>query len=236
MFSEFRDKVTLITGSVGGIGSTLAEKFSEYNARVYRTDISHSYGSGFIQGDISDPVFIKTLVKKIMDKEGRIDILVNNAGICPRTKISDISPEEWRQVMDINLTSVFLLSQSVLDIMIRQKSGAIVNLTSTAGKVGGIAVGAHYSASKAAIGCLTKTLAKSGAPHGVRVNAIAPGIIDTVMKDGLSNEQMESLLNTIPLGRLGTPSEVANMIMVLASSLSSYITGINLDINGGLLM
>ena len=236
MFSEFRDKVTLITGSAGGIGSTLAEKFSEYNARVYRTDISYSDESGFIQGDISDPVFIKTLVKEIMDKEGRIDILVNNAGICPRTKISDISPEEWRQVMDINLTSVFLLSQSVLDIMIRQKSGAIVNLTSTAGKVGGIAVGAHYSASKAAIGCLTKTLAKSGAPHGVRVNAIAPGIIDTVMKDGLSNEQMENFLNTIPLGRLGTPSEVSNMIMVLASSLSSYITGINLDINGGLLM
>jgi 3-oxoacyl-[acyl-carrier protein] reductase len=236
MFFEFKDKVTLISGSAGGIGSIVAEKYSGYGANVYRTDIIASEGEDYIQGDISDPEFIKSLVKKIMDREGRIDILINNAGICPRTSFSEISVEEWKKVMDINLTSVFLLSQAVMEIMIRQKSGSIVNLTSTAGKVGGIAVGAHYSASKAAIGCLTKTLAKTGAAHGVRVNAVAPGIIDTKMQDELTESQLESFLNTIPMGRMGTTAEVANMIMVLSSDLSSYITGINLDINGGLLM
>ena len=233
---EFKDKVTLITGSAGGIGRTVTEKFTESGAKVYGTDIADSPQANFIRGDISDPGFIKTLVSDIMEREGRIDILINIAGICPRKGVFDISHEEWQKVMDINLTSVFLLSQAVLDIMIQQKSGAIVSLTSTAGKVGGIAVGAHYSASKAAIECLTKTLAKTGAPHGVRVNAVAPGIIDTEMQDGVSEEQMKNFMNTIPLGRMGTTSEVANMIMVLSSDISSYITGINLDINGGLLM
>jgi 3-oxoacyl-[acyl-carrier protein] reductase len=138
--------------------------------------------------------------------------------------------------MDINLTSLFLLSQAVLGIMIRQKSGAIVNLASIAGKVGGITVGAHYSASKAAIECLTKTLAKTGAPHGVRVNAVAPGVIDTTMQDGVTPEQMNHFLRTIPMGRQGTPVEVARVILVLASGLSSYVTGTNIDVNGGLYM
>ena len=236
MFSEFKNQVVLITGAAGGIGSTLVSEFWKYKAKVYATDIKKSDRPDFIQGDMSDPDFIRQLVKQVLDREGRIDILVNNAGICPRTPLLDISLEEWQKVLDINLTSLFFLSQAVLEIMIKQKSGAIVNLASIAGKVGGITVGAHYSASKAAIECLTKTLAKAGAPYGIRVNAVAPGIIDTEMQDGVTPEQMEQFHRSIPMGRKGTPGEVASIILMLASNQASYVTGTNIDINGGLIM
>jgi 3-oxoacyl-[acyl-carrier protein] reductase len=233
IFSEFSNKVVLITGAAGGIGSALCRKFSKYNAKVYQTDIQYVDNTNFIQGDISDQEFIKNLVKQISEKEGRIDILVNNAGICPRTSVLDISFDEWRKVLDVNLTSTFFLSQAVLEIMIKNKSGTIVNLASVAGQVGGIAVGAHYSASKAAIECLTKTFAKNGAPYGIRVNAVAPGVIDTDIHKQSTKEQLEQYIRSIPLGRMGTPDEVANIILVLASDLASYLTGTTIDINGG---
>ena len=236
MFSEFKDQVILITGAAGGIGSSLVSGFSKCKAKVYQTDIAEGIGPSYIQGDISDQNFINNLVNQVMEKEGRIDVLVNNVGICLRTPVKDITKTEWQKVMDINLTSLFLLSQAVIEIMIEQKSGAIINLASVAGKVGGFIVGAHYSASKAAIECLTKSLAKTGAPHGVRVNSVAPGIIDTSMQDGIPPEQMDYLLNSIPLGRMGTPTEVVKIIMVLASNLSSYVIGQNININGGMYM
>lgn len=235
-FPEFEGKVALITGAAGGIGSAVAKQFRKFGATVYRTDIIGADGPGFIKGDISDPDFIHRLVSQIMETEGKIDILVNNAGICPRTQVKDITRAEWVKVLDINLTSTFFLSQAVLEIMISQKSGSIVNLTSIAGKNGGTTVGAHYSASKAAIDCLTKTLAKIGAPHGVRVNAVSPGIIDTHMQDTVTAEQMEQFHRTIPMKRLGTPEEVAGMILVMASDLTSYVTGTSINIDGGLNM
>ena len=236
MFEEFKDQVVLITGAAGGIGSATASEFTKSGSRVYRTDISEAGGPLFLQGDISEPDFIRELIDHILDREGRIDILVNNAGICPRTSVLDISREEWQKVLDISLTSMFFLSQAVMEIMIRQKSGSIVNLSSIAGKNGGTTVGAHYSASKAAIECLTKTFSKTGAPHGIRVNAVAPGIIDTHMQDTVTPIQKEQFLNAIPLKRLGSPTEVARVILVMASGLASYVTGTNIDIDGGLNM
>lgn len=236
VFSEFKKKIVLITGAAGGIGTAVAESFSNFNAIIYQTDIRLIDNPNFIQGDISDLDFIKKLVKQIVDREVRIDILVNNAGICPRTPVPDISADEWKRVMDINLTSVFFLSQAVMNVMIKNKSGVIVNLASLAGQNGGIAVGAHYSASKAAIECLTKTFAKIGAPYGIRVNAVAPGVIDTEIHEKSTPEQLEQYKRSIPLGRMGTPAEVANVILVLASNLTSYITGTTIDINGGLKM
>jgi 3-oxoacyl-[acyl-carrier protein] reductase len=236
MFSEFRDKVVLITGASGGIGSALACEFSRYKAKVYQTDIAKGAGSGFMQGDITDQDFIHNLIDHIMKKESRIDVLVNNAGIYLRTPLKDISKAEWERLMDINLTSVFLLSQAVIELMIKQRSGSIVSLASVAGKVGGIIAGAHYAASKAAVECLTKSMAKIGAPHGVRVNAVAPGIIDTSMQDGVPAEQMDFLLKGIPMGRMGTAEEVASIILVLASGLSSYVTGQTISVNGGTYM
>jgi 3-oxoacyl-[acyl-carrier protein] reductase len=233
VFTEFSNKVVLITGAAGGIGSALCKKFAKYNAIVYQTDIQHIDNPYFIRGDISDQEFIQKLVKEIVKREGKIDILVNNAGVCPRTLLLDISYDEWRKVLDINLSSTFFLSQAVLEIMIKNKSGAIVNLASVAGQVGGIAVGAHYSASKAAIECLTKTFAKNGAPYGIRVNAVAPGVIDTEIHKQSTKEQIENYMRSIPLGRMGTADEVANIILVLASDLASYLTGTTIDINGG---
>lgn len=236
IFSEFNNKVVLITGANGGIGSAVCSEFAKHNAKVYQTDIQHSEEINFIQGDISDQAFIKELVQQVIDQEGRIDILVNNAGICPRTDVLDISLDEWRKVVEVNLDSVFFLSQAVLKIMIANNSGSIVNLASLAGQIGGIAVGAHYSASKAAIECLTKTFARKGAPHGIRVNSIAPGVIDTDIHKESTKEQIEHYIQSIPLGRKGSPEEVANIILVLVSDLASYITGTTIDINGGINM
>ena len=127
MFSEFKDQVILITGAAGGIGSSLVSGFSKYKAKVYQTDIAEGIGPSYQN-------FINSLVSQVMEKEGRIDILVNNAGICLRTPVKDITKTEWQKVMDINLTSLFLLSQAVIEIMIEQKSGAIINLASVAGR------------------------------------------------------------------------------------------------------
>ncbi|MGQ8338618.1 SDR family NAD(P)-dependent oxidoreductase [Sunxiuqinia sp. A32] len=236
MYLDFKNKVIIVTGAAGGIGGTLAKELRKSEAKVYGTDISGEANDYFFRGDITDQTFINNMVDEIMKKEGRIDALINNAGIYLRTPVKDISKQEWEKLMDINLTSVFLLTQKVIGIMIDQKSGSIVSLASVAGKVGGLIAGAHYAASKAAVECLTKSLAKLGAPHGVRINAVAPGIIDTSMQDGVPPEQMDFLMKNIPMGRLGTPHEVANTIMFLASDVSSYITGQNISVNGGTYM
>ncbi|OOQ57736.1 SDR family NAD(P)-dependent oxidoreductase [Mucilaginibacter pedocola] len=233
---NLQDKVVLVTGSAGGIGSALVTEFKELGASVYGTDIAARREDNYVQGDLTDEVFIETLVNHITEKEGRIDVLVNNAGIYLRTPALQISKAEWERLMDINLTSVFLLTQKVIDGMIARKNGAIVSLASVAGKVGGLIAGAHYAASKAAVECLTKSLAKLGAPNGVRVNAVAPGIIDTSMQDGVPAHQMDFLMNNIPMGRLGTSAEVANTIVFLASDAASYITGQTISINGGTYM
>lgn len=233
MVSDLMDKVVLITGSSGGIGSALVKEFSDAGAIVYGTDLKGKKTRGFIPGDITDSGFRDSLLAEILNREERIDILVNNAGIYLRTPIFNIGLKEWDRLMEINLSSVFFLSQAVLETMIRRKSGAIVNIASVAGKVGGIIAGAHYSASKAGVECLTKSMAKYAAPFGVRVNAVAPGIIDTTMQDGVPHHQMKFLIDNIPMGRMGTPGEVARMILVLSSDLSSYVTGQNINVNGG---
>jgi NAD(P)-dependent dehydrogenase (short-subunit alcohol dehydrogenase family) len=234
--TKFKDSVVLVTGAAGGIGKLLVTKFQDCGARVYATDLQSTSLPHFSQGDISDPAFITKWIDDIIKSEGRIDVLVNNAGICPRTNILDISLAEWQKVIDVNLTSIFFLSQQVMKVMTKQQSGAMVNLASLAGKVGGIAVGAHYSASKAAIGCLTKTLARYGAPYGVRVNAVAPGVINTAITHVANSSDIDNLKQAIPLGRIGEVDEVVQPILFLASEKASYITGATLDINGGLLM
>lgn len=233
---DFKDKVILVTGAAGGIGGAVVHELEQYHAKIYGTDISKRAHQSFYSGDITDHSFINYVVKDIMEKEGKIDVLINSAGIYLRTPVKDITRAEWERLMDINLTSVFLLSQAIMNVMIHQKSGSIVSLTSVAGKIGGLIAGAHYAASKAAVECLTKSLAKLGAPHGVRVNAVAPGIIDTSMQDDVPPAQMGFLMKNIPMGRLGSPQEVANTILFLASDRSSYITGQNINVNGGTYM
>lgn len=202
-------------------------------AKVYATDVVSGAGPDFFKGDLTNAAFRSLLINEIIKKEGRIDVLVNNAGIYLRTRVLEITEQEWERLMNINVTSLFFLTQGVLDVMMKQKSGAIVSLASVAGKVGGIIAGAHYAASKAAIECLTKSIAKAAAASGVRANAVAPGIIDTTMQDGVPPEQMDLLLKGIPMGRMGTAREVANVILMLSSDLSSYVTGQTISVNGG---
>ena len=151
MDEEFKDKVIVITGAAGGIGSRLCECFDSLGARVYSTDLVSVKRDRFVKGDVTDIGFLHGLAKNIVTKEGRIDVLVNNSGICPRTQLPEITVNEWHRVIEANMTSTFFLIQYCIEVMKPQRSGAIVNVASLAGKNGGIAVGAHYSASKAAI-------------------------------------------------------------------------------------
>lgn len=236
MKKEFNNKVILITGAAGGIGLKLCEYFDSLGSRVYPTDILPVNKARFIKIDVADINSLQGLVKKITRKEGRIDVLINNSGICPRTQLPEISLEEWKRVIDVNLTSTFFLCQFCINVMASHRSGVIVNVASLAAKNGGMAVGAHYSASKAAVICMTKSLAQYGARFGIRVNAVAPGLIDTKMTCELGMKKIKAFENSIPLGRIGDPDEVVKPIVFLASSWASYITGATLDINGGLLM
>ncbi len=233
---EFDGKTVAITGAAGDIGRPLGDEFRRLGGEVFSTDLRDTDLPKFTPGDISDPSFVAGWIDQIVSQTQRIDVLVNVAGICPRTPLADITAEEWDRVLTINVRSVFLVSQAALKIMIPQKGGAIVNLASLAGKVGGIAVGAHYSSSKAAIVGLTKSLARNGAAHEVRANAVAPGLIDTSMTAAAGPEGVKQLKQSVPMGRLGSVDEVIGPIVFLASSKAAYITGATLDINGGLLM
>jgi 3-oxoacyl-[acyl-carrier protein] reductase len=170
-----------------------------------------------------------------MEQWGQIDILVNNAGIAPMTPLEEITVEEWDLVLSVNLKGTFLCSQAVIPTLREQGSGKIINISSSAGQMGGLAVSTHYSASKAGVLGLTKTLARNLAPH-IQVNAIAPGTTESEMTREWGKETIAGLVRQIPARRLGQPSDVAAVALFLASDDSSYITGQTLSVNGGLLM
>jgi 3-oxoacyl-[acyl-carrier protein] reductase len=177
------------------------------------------------------------MCQKVTSEFGGVDILVNNAGIISYKRgIRALSLEEWNQVLTVNLTGTFLVCRELMEGMKARRSGKIINFSSLAARVGGIEVGLHYSVSKAGLIGLTKTLAKEGGPFGINVNAVAPGFIMTEpVKKQLAGREDEYIAQ-IPLRRLGEPKDVANAVLFLASPLSDYITGIVLDINGGLYM
>lgn len=176
------------------------------------------------------------MIKATLEAFGKIDILVNNAGICYLGSMEDMKEEDWDKVIEVNLEGVFLCSKPVIELMKEQRSGKIINIASLAGKIGRILTGANYVVSKAGVIGFTKRLAKEMAPYGVNVNAVAPGIIDTAMTQAFPKKEMKSILKSIPLGRIGLPEDVANAVIFLSSEETSYITGVILDVNGGLLM
>ena len=167
---------------------------------------------------------------------GEPDILVNNAGICPVSRFSDIDPEEWDRVMAVNLRGTFLCCRAVLETMKHRRRGWIVNMSSAAGKSGGRSVSAHYSASKAGIMCLTRSLALEMAPYGVMVNAVAPGPVETGMIDRVTGGNPALYQKRIPLGRLARPEEIAAAVVFLCSDGAGFITGETMNVNGGQLM
>ena len=246
---EFHNQVMVITGGANGIGRATALKAGREGALVIVADINKEQGRAvsdelqsltgrgeFMPVDLTDMEQIRSLIDEIYGKYQKIDVLINCAGICRETSVPDIRPEEWDLVLTINLKSTFFCCQEVLKIMTPQKSGRIVNIASAAGKIGGIAVGAHYSASKAAIMCLTKTLALYAAPHRIQVNCVCPGPVDTEMTASWSDEVTSAFKERIPLKRFASAEEAAEAVLFLASDRAKYITGEILDINGGLIM
>lgn len=242
--SSLKDKVAIITGAARGIGREIAITLADAGATIMVADINlegankvveeitnKKRGGLALKVDVSLKKDVDLMVKKVLKKFSTIDILINNAGVCYLRPFDEISENEWDKVMAINLKGAFLCCQSVLPIMKEKNRGCIINLTSLAAKTGGMLVGAHYSASKAGVTSLTKSLAKHAAKYGINVNAVSPGFIDTEMTKDFNYE-----ISTVPLGRLGTPADVAKVVRFLTSEDAKYITGEIIDVDGGISM
>ena len=241
---RLKDRVAIVTGGGQGIGRAISLVFAkegahivvaEFNASTAETVVAEVEALGVrglaVQTDVSRPESVQAMVTQTLDAFGRIDILVNNAGIFSYTSIEDCTEEEWDRMMAVNLKGPFLCSQAVMETMKRQRYGRIVNLGSLAGRVGGIVASPPYSASKAGVMCLTKSLARALGEYGITVNALAPGVIDTDMA-----KNHPDMTAQMPLGRLGRPEDVANTALFLASDEGAYLTGSTLDVNGGMFM
>ncbi len=236
-----KDKVCVVTGASRGIGAAIAAKFMDEGASVYafsRTEpaaypVPGSAAPRWIQCDVADEASIEAAIAAVLAEAGRIDVLVNNAGITRDGLLMRMKTEDWDAVLDTNLKSAFLLSRAVVRPMLKQRSGCILNVSSVVG-ITGNGGQANYSASKAGIIGFTKSLAREVASRDIRVNAIAPGFIETSMTDRIPEDFKQKLKESIPLGRVGTTEEAANAALFLCSPLASYCTGIVLQVDGGM--
>jgi len=249
---DFSGKTALVTGASSGIGAATAVLLASCGARVaigYHAgrdkaediigQIANSGGKAVaLQADLRRVDEIQRLVTDATRVLGAIDILVNNAGsLIGRYPIQELTEERWDEVIALNLKSAVFCTRAVAPSMIARRAGVIVNLGSIAGHSGGGAGAGPYAAAKAGLMAMTKSLAKELAPHGVRVNAISPGVIDTPFHEVFTTpDMMRALVSTIPLGRIGTPLECAKVIAFLASSAASFIVGETIEVNGGQLM
>ena len=238
-------KTALVTGASRGIGLAITKLFLEHGATVHALSrsqvdpatVSADDSERYIHHsvDVSDEAAVGRTVTTILDQSEGVDILVNNAGITRDGLIMRMSTEDWRKVLDVNLSSAFFTSRALARHMIKRRSGCIINVSSVVGVIGNPGQ-ANYVASKAGLIGLTKSLARELAGRSVRVNAVAPGFIATAMTDQLNDEQRSAISARIPLQRIGTPEEVAAVCLFLASDLSSYVTGQVLHVDGGLAM
>jgi 3-oxoacyl-[acyl-carrier protein] reductase len=251
-YLNLADKVALVTGASSGIGAATAVLLAEMGARVaigfngnregaesVLSQITASGGEAIIsQADLSRSEQAETLIRQVVSQLGPIDILINNAGsLVERLPIRILTAERWDYVMNLNLRSAVLCSQAVARDMIERRTGAIVNIGSIAGRNGGGPGAGPYAVAKGGLMVFTKSLAKELAPHGIRVNCVSPGVIDTPFHEVFSTpEMMANFVKSIPLGRVGTPAECARVIAFLASDAASYVVGETIEINGGQLM
>jgi len=244
---DFVGRVALVTGAARGLGRAAAARLHQRGASVAvnvrgaerAAAAAREIGEDVfaVPGDIAAAGVPEAIVGQTLDRFGRIDILINNAALPLTTRFEQISAEEWRQAMEVNLTAPFLLMQAALPAMKRQHYGRIVNISSTAGRMVSTLGGAHYTTSKTGLLGLTRAAAKELGRHGITVNAICPGMIDTELtRESASADVLERLAQSYPVPRLGTPLEVADLICFAASERAGYITGASLDINGGDLM
>ncbi len=242
---NFEDKTAVVTGSARGIGRVIAQSFATAGANVVISDIDQAacektaseIGGAAIacRADVTSAGDIDQLFKTITDKFKRIDIVVNNAGITRDGLMIRMDEKDWDTVLDINLKGAFLVTKSAARIMMKQRYGRIVNISSVVGLTGN-AGQANYSASKAGLIALTKTSAKELGSRGVTVNAVAPGYIETEMTAALPEAAREFFLSKVVLGRPGTPEDVARAVLFLASDEAAYVTGQVLAIDGGMLI
>lgn len=256
---RFENQVAVITGAANGIGKACAQRFAQEGAFVACLDVTDEYnqavaeevrelGAGAIalHCDVTDPESVKSAIDTVMEKWGRVDIFVGSAGIYTGAPLADVTLKQWQRVIDINLTGVFLTNQAVAPIMMKQKSGSIINLSSMAGKTSWPA-SMEYSASKSGVIGLTRSVAMEVAPYGVTANAVCPGNTLTDMVRGVAGkvgsldgktgeEWLEMRANDCPMKRLAEPWEMAGVVAFLASEDSRYLTGQAIEVDGGMVM
>ena len=245
MTGELVGRTALVTGAARGIGLAIARALVEQGAGLALLDVDvdplalagRAIGARAltIRADVSRLEDVQRAVDLTVERFGGLDILVNNAGICPMSAFADITEAEWDRVLAINLKGAFLCCQAALPYLRRSgQRGRVVNIASVAGQMGGVAVGAHYAASKAGLVGLSKSLAQVLAADGVTVNCVAPGTVATDMTVDWSEATHADLQAKIPLGRFAQPQEIAEAVLFLASDRAGFITGATLDVNGGL--
>ena len=241
---DLNAKTAIITGAAGGIGRAVAEAVFEAGASVLAVDQSeiHRQKDPEKKGtyichvaDVSSASSVDTMIKKCLNDIGPPDILINIAAISTPCPVGEMTLENWNHNLDVNLTSVFLCSQAVLPHMIALGKGCIINFSSMIARTGG-ETSAHYSAAKSGIEGFSRSLAREVGPAGIRINVIAPGMIDTPMLDLMPQNQLQKLIKRIPLRRVGNPDDIVGLTLLLASEAGNYITGQTFHINGGLYM
>ncbi|ARJ48676.1 3-oxoacyl-[acyl-carrier-protein] reductase [Candidatus Pelagibacter sp. RS40] len=240
---DLKDTKVILTGATGGIGNSILENLILTGANVLATGtnehklnlIKEKYNNVQTEKfDISNHSEIENFINKANDSlGGRVDVLINNAGITRDNLSIRMKNEEWNKVIDVNLTSTFLLSKSVIKKMLKSKKGKIINITSIVGHTGNIGQ-ANYTASKAGVVAMSKSLALEYGKKNINVNCISPGFISTEMTDNINDEYKEVLKSKIPMNRFGTPNDIANTVIFLCSKLSDYITGETIHVNGGM--
>ena len=243
MTGRLLGKTVLVTGAGRGIGRAIAQVMAQQGAQVAAADVDMDSSERLAAAlpteslalcmDITSSEKVRSGVEKTIERFGQLDILVNNAGYLVFTTYDDCSEAVWDRIVDVNMKGTFFCCQAVLKHMKARKQGVIINMSSLAAKTGGVAAGPPYAASKAGVSALTIGLARTVAEHGIRVNAIAPGVIETAMTDSAEHAPLKA---QIPIGHTGQPEDVANCALFLASDEARHITGEVIDVNGGLYM
>ena len=241
---NLKNKKVLITGATGGIGNCIVKKFHDLEAKIFASgtneeklkDLKNKFTNIHAEKfKLDEHDKIENFINLVDEKLGGIDILINNAGITLDNLSIRLSEDNWKKVLDINLTSTFLMCKFVIKKMLKQKNGKVVNITSVVGHTGNLGQ-ANYSASKAGIVAFSKSLAIEYAKKNININCISPGFIKTAMTDKLDDKFKEAIISKIPSARLGEPDDIANAVLFLCSSHSSYINGETLHVNGGMYM
>ena len=239
---DFSDKVVIVTGAARGIGRAIAQGFAQSRAKVWAVDLNpevqsdaETHGAFGWLADVSDREAVIAMVQACAERFGPPGVLVNVAGISTPCLVQDMDLQGWQRNIDVNLTSVFFCATTVLPYMLEAGRGSIISFSSVVAETGGKS-SSHYAAAKAGIEAFSRSLAREVGPHGIRVNVVAPGMVDTAMLDLMDGSQKSALARRLPLPRLGRPEDLVGPVLFLASEDSSYITGHTLSVNGGLAM